>query len=380
MKPKLLLTFLCLLGALPVFAQYTDEVAIQDLGGPNEFTQRRDALIAKLKTGYLLLFANTTYPPTSAHYREDNDFYYFTGIQNPGAVLLIDVGRKHAALFEPEQMDIERRYFGSNLLSLPSQERAKLGFPDVRPLSTLDDLLSLRFSDSGDVDLWLRLGFGDKDLGARSEVGRDIALRFRHPYGADLPGDRDIFKRLRDRYPNAHQCDVTPYIDAMRNIKTPAEIAVMRRNGQISAAGQIRALSVAHPGVYEYQLEAEAEYAFQSAGAQGVANPAIIASGSNNNIWHYFQNRRKTETNDLVVMDFAADLDHMAMDITRTFNVSGTFTDEQARWYSVELEAQKAIIAMLRPGNTYEQAYAAGKAIFDKAGVEQKLLPSRDIL
>jgi Xaa-Pro aminopeptidase len=161
----------------------------------------------------------------------------------------------------------------------------------------------------------------------------------------------------------------------MRNIKTQQEIATFRRNGTLSATGQVRAIAAAHPGIYEFQLEAEAEYVFHSAGAQGVANPAIASSGPNVNTWHYFQDRRKTEPNDLVVLDFAADLDHMAMDITRTFNVNGKFTEEEAHWYWVELAAQKAIIEMLRPGNTYEQAYSAGKAIFDKAGVQQKLLP-----
>ena len=62
------------------------------------------------------------------------------------------------------------------------------------------------------------------------------------------------------------------------------------------------------------------------------------------NTWHYFQNRRKTEPNDLVVLDFAGDMDHLAMDITRTFNIGGKFTAEQAKWYAVDLEAQKAII------------------------------------
>jgi len=69
-----------------------------------------------------------------------------------------------------------------------------------------------------------------------------------------------------------------------------------------------------------------------------------------------------------VVFDFAADLDHMTMDITRTFNIDGKFTPEQAKWYNVDLESQKAVIAMLKVGNTYEQAADAGKAVFEKAG------------
>jgi Xaa-Pro aminopeptidase len=121
--------------------------------------------------------------------------------------------------------------------------------------------------------------------------------------------------------------------------------------------------------MFEYQIEAEAAYVFRNGGAQGRAYPAIVGTGDNINTWHYFNDRRQIQPNDLVVFDFAADLDHMTMDITRTFNISGKFTPEQAKWYAVDLESQKASIALLKPGNTYEQAADAGKAVFEKNGI-----------
>src|SRR4029077_8883325 len=75
------------------------------------------------------------------------------------------------------------------------------------------------------------------------------------------------------------------------------------------------------------------------------------------------------EANQLVVFDFAGSLDHETMDITRTFNISGKFTPEQAKWYAVDLEAQKAVIALLSPGHTYEEAAAAGQAVYEKTGI-----------
>src|SRR5271163_1255160 len=246
----------------------------------------------------------------------------------------------------------------------------KFGFKTVLPIGSLDGILA--FLLGKDTDLWLRLTFPDKADGARFEVGRDYAAEYSNPYGDPLPGDRAALKKLAERYPSAHQRDATPFIDDMRNIKTPQEIELLRRNGKLSAEGIKQAMEHAHPPMFEYQIEAQAAYVFRNGGAQGWAYPAIVGTGDNINTWHYFSDRRQIQPNDLVVFDFAADLDHMTMDITRTFNISGKFTPEQAKWYAIDLECQKAVIALLTPGHTYDEASAAGKAIFDKAGIGEQ--------
>jgi Xaa-Pro aminopeptidase len=348
-------------------AQYTDWKAIEDLGGPQEFAQRRAELIAKAKTGYTLLFARNDIPE-AAHYREDNDFYYYTGLQDPGAVLAMDNSTGKVTLFEPQQAGRTAQVYGPNLLSQPDQAK-KLGLDTVLPIGNLDIFLSSVLSSHPDVDLWVRLDFPDKADGARSEVGRDHAWKFAHPYHEDVPSDLAPAKLLAERYPMAKLRDLTPLIDAMRNIKRSKEIEVLRRNGKLSAEGDRQAIAHARPGNFQYEIEARAYNYFYSHGAQGVAYLAIVGSGQDINTWHYFSNRNEILDGQLVVFDFGASLDHMTMDITRTFNISGKFTSEQAKWYAVDLESQKATIALLKPGHTYEEAEAAGKAVFDKAGI-----------
>ena len=212
-----------------------------------------------------------------------------------------------------------------------------------------------------------------KDL-PKSQLGVDIDNDFETEYVV-IPGKEKVvakLKKLAERYPAARLHEVTPLIDAMRNIKTPQEIAVLRRNGKLSAEGIRQAIAHARPGMFEYQIEAQADYVFRNGGAEGWAYPAIVSSGPNVNTWHYFSDRRKIQANDLVVFDFAADLDHMTMDITRTFNIGGKFPPEQAKWYAVDLEAQKASIALLRPGHTYEEASNAAKAVYEKAGIAKQ--------
>ncbi len=366
-KNCIALTLFLALTSLFATAQYTDVTAMNDLGGPKEFAARRAELAAKLKTGYVLLFAKTQ-EPQAAHYREDNDFYYYTGLSDLGAVMFMNVEKQTVVIWEPQQSPREIQVYGANLLGMSKDEQKALGYPIVLPLSALDGNLAFLFGSGQENDLWVRLGFADKPDGARFETGRDYAAEYNDPYGQNLPGDRGALLKLRERYPAAHLRDITGAMDQMRNIKRPGEIEVLRRNGRISAMGDKQAIEMAHPNMFEYQIEAEAAYVFYNAGAQGVAYPAIVGSGVHANTWHYFFNRDQIKPGSIVVFDYAADLDHMTMDITRTFNIDGKFTPEQAKWYNVDLESQKAVIDMLKVGNTYEQAADAGKAVFEKAG------------
>ncbi len=365
---KRLLVVAVLLFSLGAAAQYTDMAAIQNLGGPQEFARRRTELAKQLKTGYTLLFARVN-EPEAAPYREDNDFYYFTGLQDEGAVMLINNENGEVTIFEPLQHPRTKQVYGPNLLGMTADEQKALGFAQVAPDDSLDRALARTYGSATPPPLWVRLGFADKADGARSETASDYAQQYASPYGDPTPGDRAALKKLAERYPAVQLKDVTPVIDEMRNIKTPGEIAVLRKNGKVSAEALRRAMAKAKPGMYEYQVEAEARYWMAYNGAQGVAYPAIVGSGPNSNTWHYFQNRRQMQANDIVVFDFGADMDHETMDITRTFNVSGKFTPEQAKWYVVDLAAQKAVIALLKPGYTYEQAADAGRKIFEQAVV-----------
>jgi Xaa-Pro aminopeptidase len=363
-----LIALLLAMIATPAVAQYTDQQAFEDLGGAKEFARRRAELAKQMKNGVAILFARIV-DPEGTHYREDNDFYYYTGIADQGAVLLIDASHGNSMLFEPQQPSRTAQVYGPNLLGLPKEQQKQYGLTAILPLSSLSMGLS-SVSARPDQQFWVRLGFPDKVDGARPETGTDHAVNYDHPFGEDMPRDREIITKLMQRYPQVPLKDITSLIDGMRNVKTPQEIEVMRRNGKISAEGNRRAIARAKPGLYEYEIEAEASYWYHKNGAQGVAYPAIVGSGPNVNTWHYFQNRRKIEPNDLIVFDYAADLDHLTMDITRTFNVSGKFTPEQSKWYAVDLEAQKAIIDVLHPGNTYEQAAEAGKKVYAKYGIE----------
>src|SRR5579864_4992283 len=121
-QTSITLTLFLALSSLAATAQYTDVNAMNDLGGPKEFAARRTELAAKLKTGYVLLFAKTEVPAAN-HYREDNDFYYYTGLGDPGAVMLMDVATQRTTIFEPQQVPREVQVYGGNLLSMSKDQQ-----------------------------------------------------------------------------------------------------------------------------------------------------------------------------------------------------------------------------------------------------------------
>jgi Xaa-Pro aminopeptidase len=234
------------------------------------------------------------------------------------------------------------------------------------------DLLASRRSIPGTSTVWLRLSERDDVNHGRYDVALDTARRLRNPF-AQAPGeDAARAAAIRTQYPYFDVRDVTPHLDAQRLIKSAREIEILRHNGRISADALARAVRATAPGRYEYELEAEATYWLLRNGAQGPAYPAIVASGPMGNQWHYERNDRQMQAGDLVVMDYGGSLDHLTIDITRTWPVSGHFTEPQQRAYEAALEAQKTIIGAIRPGVARETVKALAEEVYRRRGFEPR--------
>lgn len=336
---------LCLLAGLSASALLAQRTGYSR----EEFSRRRTALMDQVKDGAVILFGDAAVPAGS-HFRQDNDFFYFTGNEDVGAILVLVPATRAAALFLPQQTARERMMDGPNLLEDP-EGKTKSGFTDIFPSSYLDEFLARNLARFGGR-FSLRLSPRDTLDEARSETGLMDGRRSRSHYNDQLSVDLYRIGKLRERYPQMEFRDVTPLVDAMRAIKTPEEIAVLRRNGQVSAEAVRQAILATRPGVFEYEIEAAAMFTVLKHGAKGAAYAPIVGSGPNSCIWHYDDNSRRVEAGDVVLMDFGGDLDHLAMDITRTWPASGRFTDDQREVYRTVLEVQKACIEAYKPGAT----------------------------
>ncbi len=317
---------------------------------PEEFARRRAALMDQVKDGAIVLFGDASVPPAT-HFRQDNDFFYFTGNEDLGGVLvMVPFMRAGAYLFLPQRSAREIQYDGPGLLE-DAAAKAKAGFTDVLAVGDLDEFLA-RMTGRGAGKLYVRLSPRDALDGARSEMALRDGRRSRSHYNDQLSVDLYRIEKLRQRYPQMELVDIAPAIDALRAIKTTEEIEIMRRNGALSAEGVRQAMLAGRPGVFEYEIEAAAMAVVLKGGAKSAAYAPIVGSGPNSCIFHYEKNNRRVEAGEVVLMDFGADLDHLAMDITRTWPASGKFTAEQREVYKIVLEVEKACIEAYKPGAT----------------------------
>ena len=337
---------------------------------PGEFAARRERLAKVLQRGTLVMFGATAASP-GVRFRQDNDFFYLTGNESLNAALVMDAANGESHLFLPKLSATEILYEGGNGLEEPNAAQ-KYGFTTVQPLQGMHEFLARRRGLPGSDTLWTRLSERDTVNNGRADTAISTARRLVNPFAQHPTEDALRVAALRERFPYYQVQDVVPHLDRLRLIKTPREIEILRYNGRISAEAIRRAIEATAPGRYEYELEAEATYWLAKHGMQGAAYPAIVGSGPMGNQWHYEDNGRQMKAGELVVMDYAGSLDYLTVDITRTWPVSGRFTEGQLKAYQTTLDAQKAIIAAIKPGVTRATVQKIAQDIFRTQGFDPR--------
>ncbi len=277
------------------------------------------------------------------NFRQDSDFYYLTGFNEPNAVAVLAPHHdKHQFILFVQPKDPEQETWVGYRAGV---EGAKVhyGADEAYSIAELDEKLPeyLKQCDR------LLYHFG------RDEAFNQTILRHYQRMVASIS--------RRGTGPTAIE-DTNKLIHVMRMVKSPAEIEMMRQATAISAAAHQRAMTYAKPGLYEYQVQAEIEHTFRLEGAYGPAYPSIVATGANACVLHYIENNAQLQDNDLLLIDAGASYHYYNGDITRTFPVGGKFTPEQRALYEIVLEAQKQAIAAVQAGKPYNAFH--NKAVY----------------
>jgi Xaa-Pro aminopeptidase len=197
--------------------------------------------------------------------------------------------------------------------------------------------------------------------------------------------DHRVIGWLNDLRNAARQGKHCPYeivelehiVNDLRLYKSSEEIKAMRKAAEISAHAHIRAMKFTEPGKWEYQVEAELLHEFMLNGCRSPAYPSIVGGGENGCILHYIENDQRLKNKQLLLIDAGAEYDYYAADITRTFPVNGKFSKAQKALYQIVLNAQKAAIAEVKPGNHWNQPHEAAIKVLTEGLLELGLLEGK---
>jgi Xaa-Pro aminopeptidase len=180
-------------------------------------------------------------------------------------------------------------------------------------------------------------------------------------------GDEEWLQKFRARFDplNARGrgpstvSDARAIIREMRLIKDEEDLRFLRRAAQMSAQGHVRAMQAAAPGKWEFEVQQALDGYCYANGARRMAYPSIAGSGPNSCILHYDQSNRQMKDGEVLLNDSGAEYGLYATDITRTYPVNGRFSPEQRAIYDIVLGAQKAAMAVVKPGATHEDVEKA---------------------
>jgi Xaa-Pro aminopeptidase len=289
-------------------------------------------------------------------FRQDSNFFYLTGFAEPDAVAVITPGHPdgdYTLFVRPRDPEMEA---WNGYRAGVEGAKQRFGADQAYSLAELDDVLT-RLMVGREV-LWYRSGSEAHDSRMSAVISR--ARSHRERYGGAVPG---AIK------------DISVALGEMRLIKTPDEFEILKQVTALSAAGHNEAMRFARPGLYEYQVQAAMELAWRMAGARRNGYGSIVASGANACVLHYVENESKIGDGDLILIDAAAEIDGYSADITRTFPANGTFSTPQRAIYEVVLAAEKAGVAMSKPGATMRGIHDHATEVLTEGMVELGLLP-----
>lgn len=331
-----------------------------------EYAARRARLMEKIPDGTAVVFGAKPRVDYNEYY-QNNDFIYFTGVEVPDAVLIVDGVRRESLLF----YSISERAARNHGISLDYVRRPKeiTGIERIYPREEFSAFLS-RMADGSKI---LYTPFKPEEL--MRECSRE---KFRTLQGnltfeewdGRLTRELQFVKLLGERFPDLEVRDCSPMIWDLRVIKSPAEIEVLRKAGRIGVKAHNEMIKATRPGMYEYELAALYEYMVKKEGAQDLAYYAIICSGENHPYLHYYKHDRLLQDGDFLVVDVGPDYGYYDIDITVSYPVNGKFTPRQKEVYEACLAVHEACMKVYRPGLTVEQCRQEVNEILEKRGFD----------
>jgi len=315
----------------------------------SEYAARRAKFMEKIPDGVAVILGATS-PASDVQFYQNNDFYYFCGVEIPNAVLIMDGIRKQSTLFFSIN---EREARGQGIsVELVRKPEEVTGINRVLPIDRLSSILS-RLSLQTDVFYAM---FRPEELSRENTKEKFRALQSTmtmNMWDGRLTRELQFVKRLKEKFPHITVKDCSPLIWDLRKIKSPAEIEHLRQAAQIGVKAHIALIKATRPGVSEKELAALFEYVCKKDKAQDLAYNVILMSGPNHAFGHYHKHDRILENGDFIILDAGPDYGYYHADISSTFPANGKFSPKQKKIYEMSYGILKTCLDNYKPGITF---------------------------
>jgi Xaa-Pro aminopeptidase len=346
-----------LLAALTLSASYFDK---------SEYAIRRKKLMEKIPDGVAIILGAQLRVTYNEHY-QNNDFMYFTGVEIPNAILLIDGVKKESTLF----FTITERAARNEGISLELVRNPQdiTGIEKILPYEQFTPHLTL-LAEKAPI---LYTSFKPEELVRECTNEKYRILRrnlTRNEWDGRLTRELQFVKLLEERFPQVEVRDSSRLIWNLRIIKSPAEIDLLRKAARIAVKAHVELMKSTRVGMHEYELAALYEYLCKKEGAQDLAYYMLICSGENHPYLHYYKHDRILQDGDFLVIDVGPDLGYYDIDITISYPVNGKFTPRQREIYEAAKAVHEACMTVYRPGLTGEEVREEVDAILTQQGFD----------
>lgn len=321
-----------------------------------EFQERRKRLLDAIRPGGVLVIPSAPLAirnnDVEHEYRQDSDFFYLTGFDEPESVLVLNAASQQPFTLFVRPRDPEREVWDGARAGVDGAV-ATFGADAAFPIAELDQKLPDAIQNT--ERLFYRLGLNREfDETLLSALDR-VRTRARRGLATSCP---------------TAIVEPATVVHEARLKKSPREIEAMQRAIDITRDAHVEAMAKAAPGMFEYEVEAILRGIFRRFGSERPAYSPIVGSGPNATVLHYVRNDRRMQDGELLLIDAGCEFEYYAADVTRTFPISGTFSPAQRAVYQIVLDAQLASIAATRAGNTFEQVHDASVRVITQGLID----------
>ena len=325
---------------------------------PQEFAARRSMLMEKIGDNAIAIIPSADLKMRNNDaefvFRQDSDFLYLTGFNEPKSVIVLIPGREESQyIMFCREKDPKTEQWTGRMAGLDGAVENHSA-DDAFPIDDIDDILPSLMENRSKVFY---------SVGNNPEFDKQV-----------ISWVNSLRTKVRNGVQAPHEfVSLGVLLHEMRLFKSPAEQDIMRQAANVSVKAHTRAMQACQSGMMEYEIEAEYLHEFKKSGME-LAYTTIVGGGENGCILHYIENNAELKDGDLLLIDAGAENQAYASDITRTFPVNGTYSEAQRQLYQITLDAQYAAIEQAQPGNRWIDPHNAAVRVIASGLLELGLL------